>query len=388
MEKLKDSPGAAGAAALGGSPGPRSGDGGAVLNPTDTFVRRHLGSNEDEVRQMLAALGAGSLEELVRETVPASIFRDAPLALAGLPADRELGEQELLAELRGIVGRNRVCRSFLGMGYHGLHHAGGHPAQHPREPRLVHPVHALPGRDLAGPPRSAAQFPDHGGDLTGLPIANASLLDEATAAAEAMTCCYALRLGRRSAVFFVAEDCHPQTIDGGADPRRGARHRGAWSAITRGVRIRGARTCSASWSNTRRPTAASSITRALHRAGPRRRRAGGRRDRSARAHPAAAAGRVRRGHRRRHRPSASACRWASAARTPPSSPPATSTSARSPAASSASRRDPAASPRCASRCRRASSTSAARRRPATSAPPRCCSPSWRRCTPSTTAPKG
>ena len=119
MEKLKDSPGAAGAVAPGGSPGTRPGDGGAVLNPTDTFVRRHLGANEDEVRQMLAAVGAGSLEELVRETVPESIFREAPLALAGLPADRELGEQELLAALRGIAGRNRLCRSFLGMGYHG-----------------------------------------------------------------------------------------------------------------------------------------------------------------------------------------------------------------------------------------------------------------------------
>src|SRR5436305_10315949 len=68
---------------------------------------------------MLAAIGVGSLAELVRETVPESIFRAEPLALAGLPADRELGEQELLAQLRAIVGRNRVCRSFLGMGYHG-----------------------------------------------------------------------------------------------------------------------------------------------------------------------------------------------------------------------------------------------------------------------------
>ena len=112
---------------------------------------------------MLAAVGAGSLGELVRETVPASILRGAPLDLAGLPADRELGEQEMLASLRRIAAKNRVFRSFLGMGYSRLHHARGDPAQHPREPRLVHAVHPLPVRDLAGPPGGAAQFPDDGG---------------------------------------------------------------------------------------------------------------------------------------------------------------------------------------------------------------------------------
>ena len=87
MEKLKGSPGAAGAAALGDLNGDT---GGAVLNPTDTFVRRHLGSSEKDVHQMLETIGAGSLAELVRETVPASILRDTPLHLAGLPEDREL----------------------------------------------------------------------------------------------------------------------------------------------------------------------------------------------------------------------------------------------------------------------------------------------------------
>ena len=102
-----------------------------------------------------------------------------------------------------------------------------------------------------------------------------------------------------------------------------------------------------------------------------------------------AAGRVRRGRRGRHRPSASACRWATAARTRRSSPRATSTSARCRAASSASRKDAhGQARRCAWRCRRASSTSAARRRPATSAPRRCCSRSWPACTPSTTGRRG
>src|SRR5947199_2607538 len=84
---------------------------GAVLDPTDTFVRRHLGSSAGEVRQMLETLGIGSIEELVGETVPASIRRTAPLALAGLPDwphREELGERELLESLRRIAEKNRV----------------------------------------------------------------------------------------------------------------------------------------------------------------------------------------------------------------------------------------------------------------------------------------
>jgi glycine dehydrogenase len=211
VEKLKGSPGAAGAVALGDSPGPRSGDGGAVLNPTDTFVRRHLGSNEDEVRQMLAAVGAGSLEELVRETVPASIFRDAPLALAGLPADRELGERELLAQLRAIVGRNRVCRSLLGMGYHGCITPGVILRNVLENPGWYTQYTPYQSEISQGRLEALLNFQTMVADLTALPVANASLLDEGTAAAEAMHLCHTLSAERKN-VFFVAGDCHPQTI--------------------------------------------------------------------------------------------------------------------------------------------------------------------------------
>ncbi len=211
MEKLKDSPGAAGAAAPGVSPGTRSGDGGAVLNPTDTFVRRHLGANEDEVRQMLAAIGAGSLAELVRETVPESIFRAEPLALAGLPAGRELGEQELLGELRAIVGRNRVCRSFLGMGYHGCLTPGVIQRNILENPGWYTQYTPYQSEISQGRLEALLNFQTMVADLTALPVANASLLDEGTAAAEAMHLCYTLAAGKKE-VFFVAEDCHPQTI--------------------------------------------------------------------------------------------------------------------------------------------------------------------------------
>jgi glycine dehydrogenase len=211
VEKLKDSPGAAGAAALGVPPGTRSGDGGAVLNPTDTFVRRHLGANEDEVRQMLAAIGVGSLAELVRETVPESIFRAEPLALAGLPADRELGEQELLGELRAIVGRNRVCRSFLGMGYHGCLTPGVIQRNILENPGWYTQYTPYQSEISQGRLEALLNFQTMVADLTALPVANASLLDEGTAAAEAMHLCYTLAAGKKG-VFFVAEDCHPQTI--------------------------------------------------------------------------------------------------------------------------------------------------------------------------------
>ena len=208
MEKLKGSPGAAGAAAIGDLNGDT---GGAVLNPTDTFVRRHLGSSEKDVRQMLETIGAGSLAELVRETVPASILRDTPLHLAGLPEDRELGEQELLAALRRIAGKNKVFRSFLGMGYHGCIVPGVIQRNVLESPGWYTQYTPYQSEISQGRLEALLNFQTMVADLTGLPIANASLLDEGTAAAEAMHLCYAVSDGKRN-VFFVAEDCHPQTI--------------------------------------------------------------------------------------------------------------------------------------------------------------------------------
>ncbi|HEY0511339.1 MAG TPA: glycine dehydrogenase (aminomethyl-transferring), partial [Thermoanaerobaculia bacterium] len=182
------------------------------MNPTDTFVRRHLGSGPDEVREMLSTVGAGSLEELVRETVPASILRDAPLRLEGLPADRELGERELLDGLRRMVEKNRVFRSFLGLGYHGCITPGVIQRNILESPGWYTQYTPYQAEISQGRLEALLNFQTMVADLTGLPIANASLLDEATAAAEAMHLCYAVSNGKRN-VFFVAEDCHPQTIE-------------------------------------------------------------------------------------------------------------------------------------------------------------------------------
>ncbi len=182
-----------------------------TLQPVDTFVRRHLGPQQAEVRQMLATLGLDSLEDLVRQTIPESIRLGRRLTLAGLPDDRELGEREVLHALRGLVARNQVFRSYLGMGYHDcivpgviqrniLENPGWYTQYTPYQPEISQ-----------GRLEALLNFQTMVADLTGLPVANASLLDEATAAAEAMHMCFAIAPGDRR-IFWVAADCHPQTL--------------------------------------------------------------------------------------------------------------------------------------------------------------------------------
>jgi glycine dehydrogenase len=177
-----------------------------LLAPTDDFIPRHLGSNEDEVAQMLEAVGAPSLEALIEAAVPGEIRLRRPL---DLPAAG--GESETLEELRQLAARNRIFRSFLGMGYSDcltppviqrnvLENPGWYTAYTPYQAEIAQ-----------GRLEALLNFQTMVADLTGLPLANASLLDEATAAAEAMTMCFGVAKAQRDR-FFVAEDCHPQTI--------------------------------------------------------------------------------------------------------------------------------------------------------------------------------
>jgi glycine dehydrogenase len=203
------SPAAAAPAALAfARPGPQ-------LRPADTFVRRHLGPQEGEVREMLGLLGLGSLEELVRQTVPESIRLRRPLALAGLPEDRELGEREVLAALRRLAARNRVNRSYLGMGYHDCIVPGVVQRNVLENPGWYTQYTPYQAEISQGRLEALLTFQTMVADLTGLPVANASLLDESTAAAEAMHMCHALApRGRRGdrTVFLVSSACHPQTL--------------------------------------------------------------------------------------------------------------------------------------------------------------------------------
>jgi glycine dehydrogenase len=186
--------------------GARAAAAAGLLGPTDTFVRRHIGPGDDEVRQMLEFLGLESLEQLVEQTVPESIRLRRPLKL-GEPR----GEFELLGELKSIAARNKVVRSFIGTGYYDtitppviqrniLENPGWYTQYTPYQAEIAQ-----------GRLEALLNFQTMVSDLTGLPLANASLLDEATAAAEAMAMCHSIHDQKR-AKFFAAADCHPQTL--------------------------------------------------------------------------------------------------------------------------------------------------------------------------------
>jgi glycine dehydrogenase len=170
------------------------------------FVGRHIGPSAEEVDQMLATVGFDHLDTFIDATVPPDIRLTTPL---DLPAGKS--EQEALAELRQVAQENKVVRSFIGAGYSDcvvppviqrnvLENPGWYTAYTPYQAEIAQ-----------GRLEALLNFQTMVTDLTALDIANASLLDEATAAAEAMTLCHAVASGRDT--FFVSEMCHPQTIE-------------------------------------------------------------------------------------------------------------------------------------------------------------------------------
>ncbi|MDN3218981.1 aminomethyl-transferring glycine dehydrogenase [Pseudomonas nunensis] len=176
------------------------------LRDPNAFLRRHLGPDAAEQQAMLDSLGLGSRVELIEQTVPPGIRLNRELELP--PA---LDEEAALAKLRGYAEQNQVWTSLIGMGYHGtltptvilrnvLENPGWYTAYTPYQPEIAQ-----------GRLEALLNFQQLTIDLTGLELANASLLDEATAAAEAMA--LAKRVAKsKSNLFFVDENCHPQTI--------------------------------------------------------------------------------------------------------------------------------------------------------------------------------
>ena len=174
---------------------------------SERFVSRHLGPDEAQTRQMLEVCGFGSVGELVDATVPASIRLDRVLRL---PAAKS--EHEALEELRGLAGQNQVFRSLIGLGYSDCLVPGVIQRNILENPGWYTQYTPYQAEIAQGRLEALLNFQTMILDLTGLDIANASLLDEATAAAEAMTLCLAVK-GADDRAFFVAQDCFPQTID-------------------------------------------------------------------------------------------------------------------------------------------------------------------------------
>jgi glycine dehydrogenase len=179
----------------------------AELESAGEFVPRHVGIDADDEARMLSVIGAASRRALIDQLVPASIARPAPMRL---PAP--LGEAEALAELRGIAAQNRVLKSFIGQGYHGTHTPGVILRNVLESPAWYTAYTPYQAEISQGRLEALVNFQTMVCDLTGMAIANASMLDEATAAAEAMT------LARRSVkaksdTIVVAGDAHPQTIE-------------------------------------------------------------------------------------------------------------------------------------------------------------------------------
>jgi len=180
------------------------------LEQHDEFAARHIGPNATDIASMLSVLGAASLDTLIDQTVPASIrLPQAHLANA-LPA--ALREHEALAKLKAIAAKNTVKKSLIGMGYHDtltpkvilrnvMENPGWYTAYTPYQAEVAQ-----------GRLEALLNYQQMVMDLTGMELANASLLDEATAAAEAMT--MARRISKsKSNAFFVDADCFPQTLD-------------------------------------------------------------------------------------------------------------------------------------------------------------------------------
>ncbi|MBC3766393.1 aminomethyl-transferring glycine dehydrogenase [Neptunicella marina] len=178
------------------------------LEQKQDFIRRHIGPGAEETAQMLETVGASSLDDLIEQTVPASIR---------LPQAMNLGqsqtEAEALAALKVVASQNKINRSYIGMGYYDTHtpnvilrnvleNPGWYTAYTPYQPEIAQ-----------GRLQALLNFQQVTLDLTGMDLASASLLDEGTAAAEAMTLARRMSKNKKSNLFFIADDVHPQTIN-------------------------------------------------------------------------------------------------------------------------------------------------------------------------------
>ena len=181
-----------------------------LLAPLDTFERRHTGSSAPEIAAMLQVVGQSSIDTLADAAVPANIRLKRPLRLPVAAS-----ETTALAELRAIASKNKIYRSFIGMGYYDTATPGVIQRNVLENPGWYTAYTPYQAEISQGRLEALLNFQTLVTDLTGMQIANASMLDEGTAAAEAMMLAHRVKLGdsHDASVFFVSDKCHPQTID-------------------------------------------------------------------------------------------------------------------------------------------------------------------------------
>lgn len=178
------------------------------LEQHDMFIRRHIGPSESEQAQMCQTLGVSSVDELIEQTVPGSIRLENDLAIGDAQT-----EEETLAYLKKVASENVVAKSYIGLGYHPVNvpnvilrnvmeNPGWYTAYTPYQPEIAQ-----------GRLEALLNYQQMTIDLTGLDLASASLLDEATAAAEAMALAKRVSKAKKVNAFFIADDVYPQTID-------------------------------------------------------------------------------------------------------------------------------------------------------------------------------
>ena len=176
------------------------------IDLTKKFSKRHLGLTDRDIAEMLNEIGIDSIDELIKKTIPESIRSASKLEIGD-----GLDEFSYLKKTKDIANKNKIYRSYIGTGYYGtitptviqrniLENPGWYTAYTPYQAEIAQ-----------GRLEALLNFQTMVADMTGLPIANASLLDESTAAAEAMV--MMLRSVKDKNTFLVADNCHPQTID-------------------------------------------------------------------------------------------------------------------------------------------------------------------------------
>ncbi|PKA61157.1 Glycine dehydrogenase [decarboxylating], mitochondrial [Apostasia shenzhenica] len=180
-----------------------------TLRPSDTFPRRHNSCQPDEQTRMAESCGYPSLDALIDDTVPKAI-RIPEMKLPKF--DAGLTESQMISHMKRLAAMNRVFKSFIGMGYYGTHVPAVILRNIMENPGWYTQYTPYQAEIAQGRLESLLNFQTMIADLTGLPMSNASLLDEGTAAAEAMAMCNNIQRGKKK-TFLIASNCHPQTID-------------------------------------------------------------------------------------------------------------------------------------------------------------------------------